>query len=223
MRVVEKAPGRWLCDVRGKLPGGKTYRKKITAKVTSRTAALAFAEAHWRKVLSGVAENLGPDFDEFAKRWIRDYCKANNHKPSGIAHKELMIRTHLSVFSGMRLGEITTAAVDKLRGDLLAKGKKPKTINNALVVLSKMLKTAVRWDELDETARVDLLKVERKAKPFYSFDRYDQLVDGARKAGKRCLAVVLLAGDAGMRRGEILALEWGDVDFERRTIVVQRS
>ncbi len=34
---------------------------------------------------------------------------------------------------------------------------------------------------------------------------------------------MLLGGDAGLRRGEAIALEWTDVDLRRRTMHVQRS
>lgn len=226
MRVVRRPDGRWLVDVRGVLPSGKAYRKKITANVTSRSGAIAFGERHWQLVLRGEtdgAEDRGPVFEKFAEDWIRDYAKANGHKPSGIAHKELMLRTHLARFNGKRLAEITTADVDKLKGELLQKGKKPKTINNALVVLSRLLRTAQRWGKVKDVAQVDLLKVEKKPMQFYDFERYDRLVKGAAKVGDLCLAVVLLAGDAGLRRGEVLALEWGDIDLARGMITVQRA
>jgi integrase len=34
---------------------------------------------------------------------------------------------------------------------------------------------------------------------------------------------VVLGGDAGLRLGELLALEWGDIDFTRSLLHVQRS
>jgi len=35
--------------------------------------------------------------------------------------------------------------------------------------------------------------------------------------------LVLLAGDAGLRSGEMVALEWGDIDFAKGQVCVQRS
>jgi len=226
VRVVQKPDGRWLVDVRGVLPSGRPYRRKITANVTSRTSALAFAEAHWRAVLKGeddATADRGPEFEKFAERWIRDYAKANGHKPSGIAHKQLMLRVHLSVFNGRRLGEITTGDVDRLKGAMVAAGKAPKTVNNVLVVLSKLLRTAKRWGEVEEVATVELLRVEKRAMKFYDFATYDKLVAGAASIDDRCLALVLLAGDAGLRRGEILGLEWRDVDLDRGMLTIQRA
>ena len=37
------------------------------------------------------------------------------------------------------------------------------------------------------------------------------------------MLVVLLGGDAGMRCGEILALEWNDVDLVKRQLCVRQS
>ena len=59
--------------------------------------------------------------------------------------------------------------------------------------------------------------------PFYDFEEFEQLVTGAQKAGQDVLAFVLLAGEAGLRRGEIIALERSDVDFKRNQITVRQS
>jgi len=39
----------------------------------------------------------------------------------------------------------------------------------------------------------------------------------------RAHLIVLLAGDAGLRCGEIMALEWDDVDLQKRQLSVRRS
>ena len=55
------------------------------------------------------------------------------------------------------------------------------------------------------------------------FDEYERLVEVARSIDVRTLLVVLLGGDAGMRCGEILALEWNDVDLVKRQLCVRQS
>jgi integrase len=58
---------------------------------------------------------------------------------------------------------------------------------------------------------------------FYEFSDYDRLVEAAHALDPRVEAMVVLGGDAGLRRGEIMALEWTDLDSKRRQIHVQRS
>jgi integrase len=50
---------------------------------------------------------------------------------------------------------------------------------------------------------------KRRAK-FYDFDEHQWLVDAAQKIDSRIHVAVLLGGDAGIRRAEIIALEWSE-------------
>ena len=70
---------------------------------------------------------------------------------------------------------------------------------------------------------VKMVKSPDPELPFYDFEEFEQLVEGAGKAGADVLAFVLLAGEAGLRRGEIIALERSDVDFKRNQITVRQS
>ena len=45
----------------------------------------------------------------------------------------------------------------------------------------------------------------------------------AAKAEPSALLIVLLDGEAGLRCGEIMALEWRDMDLTKRQVCVQRS
>jgi len=58
---------------------------------------------------------------------------------------------------------------------------------------------------------------------FHDFDQYERLLTIARKRGAETYLMILLGGDAGLRLGEIVALEWRDVDLEARRVTVQRS
>ena len=83
-----------------------------------------------------------PTLKEFAPRLIDGYVKANQHKPSGIASKEAILRLHLLPrFGARRLDEIATEDVQRLKATLVKKSG--KTVNNILSVLNVLLKTAL--------------------------------------------------------------------------------
>jgi integrase len=86
-----------------------------------------------------------------------------------------------------------------------------------------MLKLAAKLGELDQVLHFDAPRVGRPSFAFYDFETYEKLVAAARREGPRHLVLVLLAGDAGLRMGELLALEAGDVDRKTRHLVVRRS
>jgi len=102
--------------------------------------------------------------------------------------------------------------------------KAPKTVNNALTVLSVLLKKAVEWNVIERMpCLVQLLPVPKSSAGFHDFEQYERLVDSARELSRQTELIVLLGGDAGLRCGEMMALEWSDVDLGKRQICVQRS
>jgi integrase len=90
--------------------------------------------------------------------------------------------------------------------------------------LSTLLKKAVEWGELERLpCTIRLLPNPKKTMEFRDFDQYERLLTVARRRGTEAYLMVLLGGDAGLRLGEILALEWRDVDPTARRLTVQRS
>lgn len=63
----------------------------------------------------------------------------------------------------------------------------------------------------------------KPAAAFYDFDEHKRLVEAARKIDTRTYLASLLGGEAGLRCGEMIALEWADVDLGKRQLCVRRS
>lgn len=61
---------------------------------------------------------------------------------------------------------------------------------------------------------IRLLPVPKPSARFHDFADYERLVTASRDLGELTEVIVLLGGEAGLRCGEIAALEWRDVDHE---------
>jgi len=97
-------------------------------------------------------------------------------------------------------------------------------VNNVLTVLSVLLKKAVEWKAVGRMpCTIRLLPQSKPSTKFHDFEAYERLVVAAQRLDERAQLIVLLRGDAGLRCGEITALEWGDVDLEKRQLCIQRS
>jgi len=208
-----------------RLPDGSEYRERKKFATHSRTAARRWGEERANYVAANGKPRRRevPTLESFRDRFIKDYAKANRQKASGIANKETYLRLYVVPLLGKkRLHEITAEDVQRLKTKMEAKSA--KTVNNALSVLSKMLKVAVEWAVIDAMpVTIRLLKTQHKQMEFYEEEEYRRLVEGAAKADSRALVTVLLGGDAGLRRGEMTALEWSDVDFQRGLLHVNRA
>jgi len=226
VKIRKYKRGGWEVDIRLVQPDGSQLRERRKAPVTSKSAALRWAEARERELLLAQPKQTkkeAPTLEEFAPRFLDGYARANRQKPSSIASKEVILKVHLiPMFGKSPLDKITNEDVQRLKSSLA--GKANKTVNNILSVLSIMLKIAVEWGVISELpCRIRLLKVSQQEADFYDFDEYSSLIRAAQTVNERAPLVVLLGGDAGLRCGEIMALEWTDIRFSERQMKILRS
>ena len=218
--------GGWEVDIRVTLPDGTERRERRKAPVSSKSGANRWAQAREQNLLLHRASKPRkevPTLREFAERFVDGYARANRHKPSGIAQKESILRVHLlPALGSQRLDTITNEDVQRLKVRLGIRA--PSTVNNVLTVLSTLLKTAVAWDILERVpCTIQLLRRPRTSAAFHDFDAFERLVDAAHAIDAETHLLVLLGGEAGLRCGEKMALEWMDVNLTRNQIAVQRS
>ncbi len=227
VRVVPHEHGGCEVDIRIRLPNGRRYRERRVLARVSKSAAERWGEKRERHLLlHGPPQppKEVPTFKQFAPRFIDGHARANRQKPSAIHSKEQAFRVHLQPFLGhKRLDAVTAEDVQRLKSWMVAKS--PKTVNNVLVVLSVMLKKAVEWNVIDQMpCTIRLLPVPKTTTAsFHDFDQYERLVASARAVDPISELIVLLGGEAGLRCGEIVALEWRDVDLAKRQLCVARS
>ena len=164
-----------------------------------------------------------PTLEEFAPRFVDGHARANRQKPSGIAAKETILNRHLiPMFGDKKLDAITNEDVQRLKHRLQAKAA--KTVNNVLTVLNVLLKTAVEWDVIERMpARSGCCRCRsgrRSSTTSTTTSGWCRRLIGWTWS---TYLLVLLGGDAGLRLGEMMALEWRDVDLQKRQLCVQRS
>lgn len=222
---VKPCPNGWQVDIRYRLPNGRRARDRRRVRVGSKSAAQRWGEARERHLLllgpSLPAEKEVPTLEQFASRWLDGYVRANRYKPSGQAAKETILNVHvLPALGTKKLDAITTEDVQHLK----RKARAPKTINNVLTTLTVLLKTAVEWGVLDRVPCViRLLPIPKGSAGFHDFDDYERLVIAAKATDPLAFVIVLLGGEAGLLCGEIMALEWSDVDLVKRQLRIERS
>jgi integrase len=225
--------GGFEVDIRFTYPDGSTFRRRIKAPVEGKSNAKRWGEARERELLAAPSPKVlreqeaeqkeVPTVREFGPRYVDGHARANKQKASGIHGKERILALHLVPHLGdKRLDAISEEDVQTLKAKLSA--RKAKTINNVLHVLSGMLRTATKWKVIDRMpCAIEPLKAPKPTTTFYEFDEYERIVQAAAKIERRTHVIVLLGGDAGLRRGEMLGLRWCDVDFTRRQLTVSQG
>ena len=145
------------------------------------------------------------------------------YKPSALRGYEQSLRTKLLPELGrLRLSAVTRACVQDLVDGMLARGFGPSTVRNAVLPLRAIYRRALLRSEVMVNPTVGLAlpayrgRRERVARPAEA----RALLEALREEDRPVWATALYAG---LRRGELRALRWSDVDFEVGLIRVERA
>jgi len=200
---------------------GKQKWKAIGS--SKRAAEQALAEV-MNSIHKGTYRDLPKTtFAEFSEKWIKEYCRTAL-KPSTLRGYENWIRRHLMPFFGyMQLSEISPEDVQAYVSEKLADDKiSPKSINNSLVPLKRMFTIAVRWGYLRANP-AQYVEKPRQEHQEMDFLKPEEIRVFLENVSEEFYPFFLTAILTGMRRGELMGLQWGDIDWQNRTIHVRRS
>ena len=201
---------------------GQEVRRRWKSPHTSRTSTERWAREKAKSYLTGRAtkkKEPAPAFAEYAARYVGDHIRTCKLRPSTAEHMHTVLKQHLLPMLGeLRVDQVSEDHIMEIKCLDLAAG----TINHILQLLSQVLKHAMSKGFMPRMPEIKRLR-DRGGRPhFYSPEDYGLLVKTA-ESELRALALVLLAGDAGMRIGEIIALEWARVDFGANKVHVELS
>ncbi len=118
---------------------------------------------------------------------------------------------------------VINAAVSRGRADSRGKALSPRTVVHIFRVTHRVFVYAMRVGRLDRNPAqyIDLPRIEVQEPVVPDVDDIPRLL--AVFAGTKFHLPVLLAVTTGMRRGEVLGLQWRDVDFDAGLLTVARS
>jgi len=225
MSVLQRKgrPG-WYIDVAIKRQGVVIERIREGAFKTKRDAQLREAEVRAQLAVDGPRPDVCT-FAALAQEVLVIHAAVEN-KGSEIDSKKMIYRVHLLPFFGaMELDaigprEVAAYKAAKLRTATNPSGLAAKTVNNHLTVLHKSLALAKAWGKLRVVPEVGFLRTKKPEIDFFTFEEAPLLLAGADPGP--WFTMILVGLRAGLRQGEILALDWPCVDFDRGLIRVTK-
>ena len=171
-------------------------------------------------------------FETFAEQWFEEYAKLNLRHTSYERMRQLSQRVYPAI-GHLRLDKITGRHVQQFINELALNGKsmktgKPlsrKTAIHHLSFISDVFSYAFKMDMLSENPcrKVTVPKGEKKEKEIYTLEEIEKLFRLLKTAPLKYRTFFTLAIYSGFRRGELLGLEWKDIDWEHNVISVRRT
>jgi integrase len=193
-------------------------RQKISTKSTSKREANRFMQEFIKK---GREPKLRPPNIQIAK-----FQKEFLAYSAGIhaSHTQRLFATALRELNRI-IGEKTLRSVSIRDVERFLSVKKSEssdvTARTYLVTLASAFQTAVRWKYIQTNPfhQVEKPKLPEKTPVYLSKDEFRQLFSSIAEEDLRIL--FLVAVSTGIRLGEILNLEWSDIDFSKKVIHVR--
>lgn len=158
-------------------------------------------------------------FRTFAAEWLAHVMPMYKHSTQR-NHRHILDKHLLPRFGDMPLVEVTRQEIQAYMSSLTKAGYAPKTIDHMHDVLSALLRTAVKWGHLtDNPARGVDLPVLRTVRPKWvlTVPQAARLLEALPPLGRTLAGVAMMSG---LRRGELFALRWRDVDAARQCLTV---
>jgi integrase len=220
MAAIFKKKGVWYLDFYA--PDGKRVRKSL------KTSSKRLAEFALHDLELKLAKNdLGLLVKDIPlDRHVEDFLthKKSTLTPAAFARLELSLRTHLLPFfqehNVRGLKYITPWLIEKYLAMRTEKKIKKATLNHELCALKNMLNLAVEWNRLavSPAAKVKYLKVtDQKPPRFLSLEEVNSFLDHLEDIW---FVLAFTALHTGFRLGELMQLEWQDVDWQREQLRV---
>jgi integrase len=211
----------------GRYPNGEPRKRK--SHLTTVTATVRWAENKEKEMQREWEENRAEGFKaptwKEAREDYMEHSRAKRNSEGTLEWKKYMLQSiNRFIEDETRIDKITDKQVVALMNGI--KGKE-KSINNVLDVFLGVLRLQQRKKRLVHLPLIEKVKVPESAPKYLRTEEYDRYLDAAReleRAGHwQPLALGLLGAGSGLRRGEMLALHWKSIDFERLTIRVEYS
>jgi integrase len=229
---VRKRKGAWWIFI---CHHGQRKAKKIG---TREAAERVKREIEARLALGDLAvlsNSEVPTLKDFAQKWLRQYAE-NECKESTVASYKQILRLYLYPhFGNFLLDRITRDAVKEFLAAFALEGRLSRnTLRLIICTLRVIFNYAVEENVVERNPAARLGRFVKSSRPKFQASALTGIEAEAFLNASRALCpefypLFLVALRAGLRRGEVIALHWGDVQFgsddgdSNRYILVQRN
>lgn len=201
---------------------GKRQRFSKRVKGTEKEA-----KAELRKMITEYEQGLTikklpKTVGEWMDEWLELYLP--NVEETTIIGYKAKIRCYIKpAMKDILLQSLRAHHVQKMVNDMIAKGLSPKNIRDTYNNINAAMKKAVvlRMIPYNPCEGVSLPKVKRYKAKVYDITNIHKLLEIAK--GTDMYLPVLLCVTFGLRRGELLALRWSDIDFKKKVLMIRNN
>jgi len=166
-------------------------------------------------------------FETFAQDWFTDYAELKLKRLTVDGYRKMCKRMYAAL-GHLRIDKISPLDIQRYVSSLVADGLATSNVKNHVRLVSVILNYAVKKRILtfNPCVTVDYPAAQKVERDYYSLEEAKQFLELLRNEGdnKKPFALFFtLAAYMGARKGELLGLEWKDIDFDNAVISINRA
>lgn len=206
---------------------GKQLRKRKTITAKNKREAERILHKWATEIEAG--DYIDPSdmpFSVFVGRWQENYAKANLAPATYDTYEGILSSLFVPSIGKKKLSKITTYDLVQLFHNISEERQiKPATLQKYKNAISNVFNRAVEWKILKSNPAIGVhaSKGIHTSKEAFDEQEMNWILECSKKEDLYWHAAIRLALELGMRRGEIVALEWNQINFVDHTITIQQS
>lgn len=216
--IYRRKDGRWAASMTIEGYKRKTFYGKTRKEVQDKLN-MALHEQKQGTLVTGAQQTL----KQYLESWLEEVHKPSIRISTYVKYRSMLNKHILPTLGHIRLQKLTAQQVQKLYSDKQKEGLSAKSITLIHGLLHSALDNAVRWNLVARNVcdAVSLPRVARHEVQPLTPEQARRLLEAVR--GHRLEGILTLALATGMRRGELLALRWRDINFEDKSLRIRHT
>jgi integrase len=202
---------------------GKRKQQWVTVKGTKKDAEKKLSELLHQLDTGTFIKPTKTTLAEYLKRWLNDYVWVNLAPRTAEGYEHIMHRYIIPSLGNKALIQLKPEHLQKYYSEKLSSGLSAQTVRHHHTTLHKALQTAVEWGLLTRNVAdaVSTPRPQYAEMRTWNEDELSLFIKEAKTSSYYSLFYTALF--TGMRRSELLALRWCDLDLLLCQIYVSRS
>lgn len=236
-KITKKKDGKYLLSVyMGRdLDGKQIIKCKMVDAKSSLEARRKYSEFEADVLKGRYAYDNKMKVADLCDLWLHDYVEVRL-APKTLASYKTQIKLRIKPGLGhIRLKDLRPVDIIRFMNEMdetrtRFDGKMQDTVSDRVIsdvfkILSSMLTDAVEWQMIPDNPceKVPHPKVKRKKIHLPPEDEIKKILAAVMQLDVKHKLMVLLPIYTGIRAGEMLGLQWKDIDFDKKVISVVRS
>jgi integrase len=215
--ITQRPDGSWRGSLTLADGRRKDFRARSQEEARRKLTQLTRDRDQGIQLLSGERQTLSA--------YLADWLQRQKPRLQASSHERYTYQmAHVTAALGrVRLNKLTSAQIERLYADLLVAGLSNTTVAQTHTTLKCALKDAVSKRILLFNPCLSATPPRANVEEIHPLDETQANAFLVAARGERQEALFILALRTGMRRGELLALHWQDVDLERGMLQVRLS